>query len=166
PSFTLVVGADHYHDRSPERAAPRAAASWARTTPATTRAPPASWPGVRGWPSSSQANPAANTGSEVAAIPAVAALITRTAPTARANGSRVPSSPTPRTAAATPGSARVRSGHDHQGTATAQMATATRNPHSRVVAGSRPRPPRDPPRGPPAPPPPPGPGCPCPPRQG
>ena len=41
----------------------------------------------------------------MAAIPAVAALITRTAPTARANGSRVPSSPTPSTAPATAGSA-------------------------------------------------------------
>ena len=30
-------------------------------------------------------------------------------------------------------------GHDHQGTVTDQMATATRNPHSRVVAGSAPR---------------------------
>ena len=91
------------------------------------------------WPSSSQAKAAANTGSAVAAIPAVAALITRTAPTARANGSRVPTSPTPSTAAATPGSASEDSGHDHQGAATAQMATATRNPQSSVVAGSAPR---------------------------
>lgn len=75
----------------------------------------------------------------MAAIPAVAALITRTAPTARANGSRVPTSPTPRTAPATAGSARVATGQDHQGTATAQMATATRNPQTRVVAGSTPR---------------------------
>ena len=73
------------------------------------------------------------------ADPAVAALITRTAPTARANGTRVPTRPTPTTAAATRGSARVDSGHDHQGTATAQMPTATPNPHSRVVAGSAPR---------------------------
>jgi hypothetical protein len=94
---------------------------------------------VRCWPSSSQAKAAAKTGSEVAAIPAVAALITRTAPTARANGSRVPTSPTPRTATATPGSPREATGHDHKGTATAQMAVATRNPHSSVVAGSTPR---------------------------
>src|ERR687897_544447 len=102
-------------------------------------ADPLSWAGLRCWPSSTQAKAAANTGSEVAAIPALLALTPRTAPTARANGSRVPTRPTPATAAATPGSARVATGHDHQGTATAQMATATRNPHSSVVAGSAPR---------------------------
>ena len=71
--------------------------------------------------------------------PGGGALTTRTAPTARANGTKVPTRPTPTTAPATPGSARTATGHDHQGTATAQMATATRNPHSSVVAGSAPR---------------------------